>query len=425
MHKSDEKYQAYVKILEEELIPAMGCTEPIAIAYAGAVARKTLGNLPEQLDIKVSGNIIKNVKSVIVPNTGGMRGIAAALCAGVIAGDAEALLEVIARVTSGQKEEIKSYMDQVKPKITPASTGHVFEIDLTVTQGTETARVRIVDTHTNIILIEKNGQPVFRKDVCSGKEEKKTDHSILNIEDIIDFANTVDTEDVKEVLERQIRYNTAISEEGLRGNYGANIGKVLLHTYGDNIKIRARAKAAAGSDARMNGCELPVVINSGSGNQGISCSVPLIVYAREMELPDYSLYRALVFSNLLTVYQKHYIGKLSAFCGAVSASCAAGAAITYMVGGSISQIKKTIENTLANIPGIICDGAKISCAAKIAASLDAAFLAHHLAMNGQSYAPYTGILQEETAETISCVGQIGKDGMKETDREILKIMLEH
>lgn len=358
LHKSDEKYQAYVKILEEELVPAMGCTEPIAIAYAGAVARKTLGNLPEQLDIKVSGNIIKNVKSVIVPNTGGMRGIAAALCAGVIAGDAEALLEVIARVTSGQKEEIKSYMEQVKPRITPASTGHVFEIDLTVTKGTETARVRIVDTHTNIILIEKNGQPVFRKDVCSGKEEKKTDHSILNIEDIIDFANTVDTEDVKEVLERQIRYNTAISEEGLRGNYGANIGKVLLHTYGDNIKIRARAKAAAGSDARMNGCELPVVINSGSGNQGMTASIPVIEFARELQVSHDKMLRALVLSNLVTIHLKTGIGTLSAYCGAVSAGCGSGAGIAYLYGGDYEVIAHTIVNSLAIVSGIICDGAK-------------------------------------------------------------------
>ena len=303
-------YEEYIAILKEELVPALGCTEPIAIAYAAAKAREILGKLPEEIVVSCSGNIIKNVKSVIVPNTGGMRGIAAALCAGVIAGDAEALLEVIARVTSGQKEEIKSYMDQVKPRITPASTGHVFEIDLTVTKGTETARVRIVDTHTNIILIEKNGQPVFRKDVCSGKEEKKTDHSILNIEDIIDFANTVDTEDVKEVLERQIRYNTAISEEGLRGNYGANIGKVLLHTYGDNIKIRARAKAAAGSDARMNGCELPVVINSGSGNQGMTASIPVIEFARELQVSHDKLLRALVLSNLVTIHLKTGIGTL-------------------------------------------------------------------------------------------------------------------
>ena len=383
LHKSDEKYQAYVKILEEELIPAMGCTEPIAIAYAGAVARKTLGNLPEQLDIKVSGNIIKNVKSVIVPNTGGMRGIAAALCAGVIAGDAEALLEVIARVTSGQKEEIKSYMDQVKPRITPASTGHVFEIDLTVTKGTETARVRIVDTHTNIILIEKNGQPVFRKDVCSGKEEKKTDHSILNIEDIIDFANTVDTEDVKEVLERQIRYNTAISEEGLRGNYGANIGKVLLHTYGDNIKIRARAKAAAGSDARMNGCELPVVINLKTG-----------------------------------------IGTLSAYCGAVSAGCGSGAGIAYLYGGDYEVIAHTIVNSLAIVSGIICDGAKASCAAKISAAVDAGIMGYEMYIQGQQFYGGDGIVTHGVENTIRNVGQLAKEGMCETDKEIIRIMVE-
>ena len=423
LHKSDEKYQAYVKILEEELIPAMGCTEPIAIAYAGAVARKTLGNLPEQLDIKVSGNIIKNVKSVIVPNTGGMRGIAAALCAGVIAGDAEALLEVIARVTPGQKEEIKSYMDQVKPKITPASIGHVFEIDLTVTKGTETARVRIVDTHTNIILIEKNGQPVFQKDVCSGKEEKKTDHSILNIEDIIDFANTVDTEDVKEVLERQIRYNTAISEEGLRGNYGANIGKVLLHTYGDNIKIRARAKAAAGSDARMNGCELPVVINSGSGNQGITTSVPVIVYAKELGVSDEMRYRALTLANLTTIHVKTPIGRLSAYCGAVGAGAGAGAGIAYLCGGGLKEVEHTVVNALAIVSGIVCDGAKASCAAKIASAVDAGILGYNMYIRGQQFRGGDGIVSKGVENTLQNVGRLGKEGMKETNDEIIKIMI--
>ena len=424
LHKSDEKYQAYVKILEEELIPAMGCTEPIAIAYAGAVARKTLGNLPEQLDIKVSGNIIKNVKSVIVPNTGGMRGIAAALCAGVIAGDAEALLEVIARVTSGQKEEIKSYMDQVKPRIIPASTGHVFEIDLTVAQGTETARVRIVDTHTNIILIEKNGQPVFQKDVCSGKEEKKTDHSILNIEDIIDFANTVDTEDVKEVLERQIRYNIAISEEGLRGNYGANIGKVLLHTYGDNIKIRARAKAAAGSDARMNGCELPVVINSGSGNQGMTASIPVIEFARELQVSHDKMLRALVLSNLVTIHLKTGIGTLSAYCGAVSAGCGSGAGIAYLYGGDYEVIAHTIVNSLAIVSGIICDGAKASCAAKISAAVDAGIMGYEMYIQGQQFYGGDGIVTHGVENTIRNVGQLAKEGMCETDKEIIRIMVE-
>ena len=422
LHKSDEKYQAYVKILEEELIPAMGCTEPIAIAYAGAVARKTLGNLPEQLDIKVSGNIIKNVKSVIVPNTGGMRGIAAALCAGVIAGDAEALLEVIARVTPGQKEEIKSYMDQVKPKITPASTGHVFEIDLTVTQGTETARVRIVDTHTNIILIEKNGQPVFQKDVCSGKEEKKTDHSILNIEDIIDFANTVDTEDVKEVLERQIRYNTAISEEGLRGNYGANIGKVLLHTYGDNIKIRARAKAAAGSDARMNGCELPVVINSGSGNQGMTASIPVIEFARELQVSHDKMLRALVLSNLVTIHLKTGIGTLSAYCGAVSAGCGSGAGIAYLYGGDYEVIAHTIVNSLAIVSGIICDGAKPSCALKLSSGVSTAVFSAILAMEHKCVSSVEGIIDNDVDRSIRNLTRIGSQGMNETDKLVLDIM---
>ena len=421
LQKYDKKYQDYVKILEEELIPAMGCTEPIAIAYAGAVARKTLGELPDTLDIKVSGNIIKNVKSVIVPNTGGMRGIAAALCAGVIAGDAEALLEVIAGVTPSQKEEIKAYMEQVKPRIVPASTGHVFEIDLTVGKGTNTSRVRIVDT--NIILIEKNGQSVFQKDACSEEKKPKTDHSILNIEDIIDFANTVDTEDVKTVLERQIRYNMAISEEGLRGNYGANIGKVLLHTYGDNIKIRARAKAAAGSDARMNGCELPVVINSGSGNQGMTASIPVIEFARELKVSHEKMLRALVLSNLVTIHLKTGIGTLSAYCGAVSAGCGSGAGIAYLYGGDYEVIAHTIVNSLAIVSGIICDGAKASCAAKISAAVDAGIMGYEMYIQGQQFYGGDGIVTHGVENTIRNVGQLAKDGMCETDKEIIRIMV--
>ena len=423
-----ELYNTYVHILEEELISAMGCTEPIAIAYAASIARAALGMLPEHVEIHVSGNIIKNVKSVIVPHTGGLLGIEAAVAAGLVAGDQQRELEVIADVTEEQIKQIKAYLEQTEITVAQAETERVFEIDLRAEKDGRRVQVKIVDGHTNVVLVRRNEEILYESSMLSEAPDEavhKTDHSLLEVEKIVLFAEEVELEDVTEVLERQITYNTAIAEEGLRGKYGANIGNVLLTAYGNSVGNRAKAWAAAGSDARMSGCELPVVINSGSGNQGIACSVPLIVYAREMELPDYSLYRALVFSNLLTVYQKQYIGKLSAFCGAVSASCAAGAAITYMVGGDISLIKKTIENTLANIPGIICDGAKISCAAKIAACLDAAFLAHHLAMNGQSYAPYTGILQEETAETISCVGQIGKDGMKETDREILKIMLEH
>lgn len=278
--------------------------------------------------------------------------------------------------------------------------------------------------HINVTKIVKNQEVLLDSDHKSGETPAAADRTLLNLEDIKTFADTVEIDDVKEIIENQIRSNMAIAHEGMTGKYGLGIGRIIRETYSNDMLTKMRSLTAAASEARMGGCDMPVVINSGSGNQGIACSVPLIVYAREMELPDYVLYRALVFSNLLTVYQKQYIGKLSAFCGAVSASCAAGAGITYMGGGELSVIKKTIENTLANIPGIICDGAKISCAAKIAASLDAAFLAHHLAMNGQSYAPYTGILKEEAGETISCVGQIGKEGMKETDKEILRIMLE-
>jgi len=385
---------------------------------------KPLGCLPETLDIKVSGNIIKNVKSVIVPkhrrNAGKLQ---QPLCAGVIAGDAEALLEVIAGVTPGQKEEIKAYMEQVKPKITPASNGYVFEIDVTVGKGNENARVRIVDTHTNIILVEKNGQPVFQKTDCSDRKETKTDHSILNIEDIIDFANSVDVEDVKEVLERQIRYNMAISEEGLRGNYGANIGKVLLHTYGDNIKIRARAKAAAGSDARMNGCELPVVINSGSGNQGMTASIPVIEFAKELQVSHEKMLRALVISNLVTIHLKTGIGTLSAYCGAVSAGCGSGAGIAYLYGGDYEVIAHTVVNSLAIVSGIICDGAKASCAAKISAAVDAGIMGYEMYIQGQQFYGGDGIVTRGVENTIRNVGQLAKDGMCETDKEIIRIMV--
>lgn len=423
MLRSDEKYQDYVKILEEELIPAMGCTEPIAIAYAGAVARKNLGCLPEKLEIRVSGNIIKNVKSVIVPNTGGMRGIAAALCAGVVAGDAEALLEVIAGVTAAQKEEIKAYMDQVELEIIPSKSGYVFEIDVTACCGENVVRVRIVDNHTNIILIERNGEVLLQRDACSNVKEVKTDHSILNIEDIIDFANTVDSEDVKAVLERQINYNTAISEEGLRGDYGANIGKVLLRSYGDNIKIRAKAKAAAGSDARMNGCELPVVINSGSGNQGMTASIPVIEFAKELQVSHEKLLRALVVSNLVTIHLKTGIGTLSAYCGAVSAGCGSGAGIAYLHGGDYTVIAHTIVNSLAIVSGIICDGAKASCAAKIAAAVDAGIMGYEMYIQGQQFYGGDGIVTRGVENTIRNVGQLAKDGMCETDKEIIRIMV--
>ena len=426
MERNDPRYQAYVEILKEELIPAMGCTEPIALAYAAAKAREVLGVLPDSVQLQVSGSIIKNVKSVIVPNTGHLKGMEAAVAAGIIAGSAEKELEVISEVSEEKKSAIRDYLQTVPITIEHTEQGHVFDIVVTERCGQDYARVRIADYHTNICRIEKNGTVLYEVPLLDEtvQEDARADRSLLNMQDIWDFAETADLRDVADLLERQIRYNNAIAEEGLLGDYGANIGRVLLTTYGNDVSNRAKAKAAAGSDARMNGCELPVIINSGSGNQGIACSVPVIVYAREKAIPQERLYRALAFSSLLTIFQKEFIGRLSAFCGAVSASCAAGAAITYMVGGTVEQIKNTIDNTLADIPGIICDGAKTSCAAKIASSLDASMLAHTLAMQDKAYAAYTGILKEDAGETISCVGHIGKVGMRQTDKEIVRVMLQ-
>lgn len=420
----EKTYQNYLKILKEELVPAMGCTEPIALAYGAARAREVLGKEPERITARCSGNIIKNVRCVTIPNSGGLTGIAASVVLGAVAGDASRNMEVLEGVTDQGRARAKELLDAevcgVELLTSPVPLHFVIEMSA----GEDTVSLEIKYDHINVTRIVKNGEVLLDKDNADQQPEE-ADRTLLNLEDIRQFADTVKLEDVKPLLESQIRCNMEIAREGMTGKYGLGIGRIIRESYSDDMLTRMRSLTAAASEARMGGCDMPVIINSGSGNQGIACSVPLIVYAQEMRLPEYSLYRALVFSNLLTVYQKLYIGKLSAFCGAVSASCAAGAAITYMVGGDLERIKKTIENTLANIPGIICDGAKISCAAKIAASLDAAFLAHHLAMNNQSYAPYTGILQEETSETISCVGLIGKEGMKETDREILKIMLEH
>ena len=421
LHKSDEKYQAYVKILEEELVPAMGCTEPIAIAYAGAVARKTLGNLPEQLDIKVSGNIIKNVKSVIVPNTNHLKGIPAAATAGIIAGRAEKELEVIAQVTESEIEQMKQFLQTADIKVVHADNGITFDIIVSVYKGSSYAKVRIANYHTNIVLMEKDGEVLYEIAVEGEKEEGFTDRNLLNMKDIWDFAMTVDVKDIKETLDRQIAYNTAIAEEGLRGDYGANIGSVLLDTYGDDIRTRAKAKAAAGSDARMNGCELPVIINSGSGNQGMTSSIPVIEYAKEFDADEDTLYRALALSNLVTIHQKTGIGRLSAYCGAVSAG--AGAGIAYLCGGGYEEVIHTVVNALAIVSGIVCDGAKASCAAKIASAVDAGILGYNMYKRGQQFYGGDGIVTRGVEETIQNVGRLGKQGMKETNEEIIKIMV--
>ncbi len=423
MQKNEKIYHQLVNILKEELLPAMGCTEPIAIAYAGAVARKTLGQLPDWVEVYVSGNIIKNVKSVVVPHTGGMRGIEAAVCAGIRVGDADGMLEVISNVKKEEIPEIKKYMQETQVRVEHAESPYIFDIDVRVFGNGMSARVRIVDFHTNIVLIEKNGEIVYEKTLTGKKVENLTDRSVMSVEKILEFANIVDVEDVREVLDRQISYNMKIAETGLREDYGANIGKVILNTYGNDIKFRAKAKAAAGSDARMNGCELPVVINSGSGNQGITASVPVIEYAKELGVTEEQMYRALVVSNLITIHLKTGVGRLSAYCGAISAGCGSGAGIAYLKGGSFKVVAHTLVNSLAIVSGIICDGAKASCAAKIAAAVDAGILGYEMYMQGQQFYGGDGIVTRGVENTISNVGRLARDGMSETDKEIIKIMV--
>ncbi len=423
MQRQDKIYQQFVDILKEELVPAMGCTEPIAIAYAGAVARETLGLMPERVDVYVSGNIIKNVKSVVVPHTGGMRGIEAAVCAGIRVGDADGMLEVISKVKEEEIPEIKKYMQSIPVNVQYSESPYIFDIDVRVFAGEFSARVRIVDFHTNIVLIEKNNEVLMKKELSGQKVDTLTDRSVLSVERIVEFADIVKIEDVQDILDRQISYNMTIAEYGLRHNYGANIGKVLLNTYGHDVKIRAKAKAASGSDARMNGCELPVVINSGSGNQGITASVPVIEFAKELDVTMDRVYRALVVSNLCTIHLKTGVGRLSAYCGAISAGCGSGAGIAYLKGGKFKVIAHTLVNSLAIVSGIICDGAKASCAAKIAMAVDAGILGYEMYMQGQQFYGGDGIVTRGVENTIQNVGRLAKDGMCETDKEIIRIMV--
>lgn len=419
------KYEnEYLSILKEELIPAMGCTEPIALAYAAAVARKILGKEPEHILASCSGNMIKNVRCVTIPNSGGMTGIETACVLGAIAGDPDAKMEVLESVKEADREYGKKLLAEKICEVEYLDSDIPLHFIIEVSAGEDKVSVEVQNTHTNIVLVKKNEKILFDKN--SEQDKKKSEHvdrSCLSLEEIKNFADQISIEKIRPFCENQIRCNMDIAYEGISGNYGLGIGRVIRESYADGLVTRMKAYAAAASEARMDGCDMPVIINSGSGNQGIASSVPIIVYAREENIPSEKLYRALIFSSLLTIYQKEFIGKLSAFCGAVSASCASGAAITYISGGSLKQIKATIDNTLANIPGIICDGAKISCAAKIASCLDAAMMAHYLAMKDKEYEAYTGILKEDAGETISCVGYIGKVGMHETDKEIIKMML--
>ena len=418
-----QKYQDYINVLKEELIPAMGCTEPIAIAYAGAIAREHLGCLPERVEIEVSGNIIKNVKSVIVPNTGGLRGIEVAAAAGIVAGDAAKELKVISEVSTEAVAVIHKFLESTPITVNFSDSRKIFDIMITVYGNGHSAYVRICEFHTNIVEIREDDKYVLQKDIAVEDSLGFTDRGFMNVQEIIEFADTARIEDVKDILDLQIECNVNISEEGLAGDYGANIGKVLLKTYGtDDVKIRAKAKAAAGSDARMNGCEMPVVINSGSGNQGITASIPVIEYAKELGVSDEKRYRALLVSNLITIHLKSGIGRLSAYCGAVSAGCASGAGIAYLYGGGVDEVSHTIVNSLAITSGIICDGAKASCAAKIATAIDAGILGYNMYKEGQQFYGGDGIVSKGVENTIKNVGQLAKEGMATTDQEILKIM---
>lgn len=423
MEKNNVKYGAYVSILEEELVPAMGCTEPIALAYAAATARNILGELPDRVLVEASGSIIKNVKSVIVPNTNHLKGIPAAAAAGIVAGKPEKELEVIAEVTEAQAKEVKEFLDRTEIQVKHIDQGITFDIIVTLYKGDSYVKVRIANYHTNIVLIEKNGEILKEVAVEGEKEEGLTDRSLLNMKDIFDFAETVDIEDIRGVLERQIQYNMTIAEEGIKGDYGANVGTVLLNMDEQSLFVKTKAMAAAGSDARMNGCELPVIINSGSGNQGITASVPVVVYAREKGLSEEKMYRALALSNLTAIHQKTPIGRLSAYCGAVSAGAGAGAGIAYLNGGDYEAVIHTVVNALAIVSGIVCDGAKASCAAKIAFAVEAGIFGYRMYVNGQEFKGGDGIVMKGVEATLKSVGRLGKQGMKETNEEIIRIMI--
>jgi len=415
----------YLQILQEELIPALGCTEPISLAFAAAKVRDVLGCLPEKITVQASGNIIKNVKGVVVPNSGGLKGVVAAIAMGVIGGDANKNLEVLEGFTQTDIEQAENYRDTVGFKLQVLSSAAKLHLIIFAEGSGHQALVEIIHQHTHIVRIEKDNRIVFSIPYDEkNSSDALTDRSMLSIENIVAFAETVPLDRVLSVIEKQIICNSAISKEGLLHQWGVNVGKNLIKHYGNDVRIRAKAAAAAGSDARMSGCVLPVVINSGSGNQGMTASLPVIEYALELGKSHESLIRALLISNLCAIHQKTKIGRLSAYCGVVSAACGAGAAITWMHGGSFQQIEETMTNTLANVSGILCDGAKPSCAAKIASSVDAAIMAHYLSSENQAFVSGDGIVKNTLENTIIGIGKIANEGMVGTDTTILSIMID-
>ena len=416
-------YDSYLDILREELIPAMGCTEPIAVAYAAAIARDTLGCMPDSTELIVSGNIVKNVKSVVVPNTGGRKGLRTAVAAGLCFGKAEKELEVIADATEQDLAELDAYLRTADITLKEADSNQPFDLAVLLHKGSDSAYVHIVSHHTNVVCIRKNDTVILEKPFTDDTIQVPENRKLLSVEHIVEFADTVDIEDVRPILQRQIDYNLAIAQEGLKGEYGAQIGRILLLSYGNSVHNRAKAWAAAGSDARMDGCEMPVVINSGSGNQGITTSIPVIVYARECAVSEDLLFRALVISNLVTIHLKTGIGSLSAYCGATSAGAGAGAGICYLYGGSYEEIAQTIVNALAINSGMICDGAKASCAAKIASAVEAGLLGMCMNMHDSQFFGGDGIVVTGVENTIKAVSSIARDGMRGTDKEVIKLMM--
>lgn len=423
MQKHDAAYKAYVQILKEELVPAMGCTEPIAVAYCAAKAKEALGDIPDKIDIKVSGNILKNVKSVVVPNTGGLTGVEASAAAGIIGGKPEKELEVISEITPAQKAQIKNYLKEASFTVAPTYGEELLEIIIRMEKDGHSASAHIKKGHANIVSVEKDGKILERKD-DSAEAAQGADRSLLNIKDILEFATIADIDDIRGPLQRQIECNSAISEAGLTADWGACIGKTLNETQGDLLRTKAKAAAAAGADARMSGCELPVIIVSGSGNQGITASMPVITYARELGKTQEELYRALCVSNLIALHEKTGIGKMSAFCGAMCAGSAAGAAIAYLQGADFQTICNSLISGLGIVSGMVCDGAKPSCAAKIAAAVDSGILGYELSLQGKRLKGGDGILSDDVEKTIQNVGRMGRDGMAETDHVIQAIMTE-
>jgi len=418
---------SFTDILNQELMLALGCTEPIAIAYAAATARDTLGRMPEKIRVECSGNIIKNVKGVIVPGTGCLKGVEPAAILGTVGGDAAMKLQVLTPITPQHLEQTKALMKADFCQVDLIENVPNLMIIITATAGEDRAVVEIRDAHTHITRIEKNGSILFLDlslPTCAEGTTPVKDYGQMNLSDIIHFCREGDITPALDALRQQEKMNTRISMEGLKNPYGEMIGATLLRYYGkQDVKIRARALAAAGSDARMSGCVMPVVINSGSGNQGITVTMPVLTYAYELQASDEMKYRALALSNLTSIYIKKDMGKLSAFCGAVSAACGCGAGITFLSGGTDQQIGDTITNTLANVAGIVCDGAKPSCAAKIASAVDAAILGHLMAMEGRVFGAGEGIVTNDIDQTIANTARMGREGMRDTDHEILNIML--